>query len=119
MVQCDAIRSLAPGYPEHGAFPDPVTRVIDDERRQQFMAGGRPFRIGILSDAHVPAAGGNGRACEGLDVRGWRRVQQQQNGGSRSLTASAAGWMHLKTSSAQLFQTERLKRITVADDCGC
>src|SRR5215469_13044526 len=38
MVQCDAIRSRAPGYPERGAFPDPVTRLIDDERRQQFTA---------------------------------------------------------------------------------
>src|SRR5258705_2613699 len=43
MVQCDAIRSRAPGYPEQGAFPDPVTRVIDDERRQQFMAEGAHF----------------------------------------------------------------------------
>jgi type IV secretion system protein VirB4 len=38
MLQCDAIRSEAPGYPKAGAFPDPVTRIIDDERRQQFMA---------------------------------------------------------------------------------
>lgn len=38
MVQCDAIRSQAPGYPDVGAFPDPITRVIDDERRQQFTA---------------------------------------------------------------------------------
>lgn len=37
MVQCDAIRSRAPGYPQWGSFPDPVTRVIDDERRQQFL----------------------------------------------------------------------------------
>ncbi len=22
MIQCDAIRSMAPGYPRHGAFPD-------------------------------------------------------------------------------------------------
>jgi hypothetical protein len=29
MVQCDAIRSRAPGYPKQGAFPDCVTRVID------------------------------------------------------------------------------------------
>ena len=43
MVQCDAIRSRAPGYPEQGAFPDPVTRVIDDERRQQFMQEGAHF----------------------------------------------------------------------------
>jgi type IV secretion/conjugal transfer VirB4 family ATPase len=38
MLQCDAIRAEAPGYPNTGAFPDPVTRVVDDERRQQFMA---------------------------------------------------------------------------------
>src|ERR671916_2833102 len=36
MVQCDAIRTRAPGYPDQGAFVDPVTAVIDDERRQQF-----------------------------------------------------------------------------------
>src|ERR1700751_464825 len=40
MVQSDAIRSRAPGYPEQGAFPDSVTRLIDDERRQQFMEEG-------------------------------------------------------------------------------
>src|SRR6202790_4311155 len=43
MIQCDAIRSRAPGYPEDGAFPDLVTRVIDDERRQQFMDEGAHF----------------------------------------------------------------------------
>src|SRR5436309_3936646 len=34
MVQCDAIRSRAPEYPDGGAFPDPTTQVIDEERRQ-------------------------------------------------------------------------------------
>jgi type IV secretion system protein VirB4 len=43
MVQCDAIRSQAPGYPDAGAFPDPITRVIDDERRQQFTAEGAHY----------------------------------------------------------------------------
>jgi len=33
MVQCDAIRTRAPGYPKSGSFPDAVTRLIDDERR--------------------------------------------------------------------------------------
>src|SRR4051794_19266643 len=28
MVQCDAIRSRAPEYPDGGAFPDPTTQVI-------------------------------------------------------------------------------------------
>jgi type IV secretion system protein VirB4 len=38
LIHCDAIRSLAPGYPKEGAFPDSITRLIDDERRMQFMA---------------------------------------------------------------------------------
>src|ERR1700752_3139352 len=43
MVHCDAIRFRAPGYPEPGSFPDPVTRMIDDERRQQFLEEGAHF----------------------------------------------------------------------------
>jgi type IV secretion system protein VirB4 len=40
MIHCDAIRSNAPGYPEMGEFPDPVTALIDEERRAQFMHEG-------------------------------------------------------------------------------
>src|SRR5215475_7121307 len=43
MIHCDAIRVKAPEYPEEGAFPDTVTKIIDDERRQQFMARGAHF----------------------------------------------------------------------------
>lgn len=35
MIQCDAVRSWAPEYPDAGCFPDPITRLIDEERRQQ------------------------------------------------------------------------------------
>lgn len=40
MLHCDVIRSQAPGYPNDGQYPDPVTRLIDDERRQQFLQEG-------------------------------------------------------------------------------
>lgn len=40
MVQCDAIRSFAPGYPKVGAFPDGVTLIMDAERRAQFTHEG-------------------------------------------------------------------------------
>ena len=40
MIQCDAIRSRAPEYPAPGAFPDAITTLIDEERRQQFSAEG-------------------------------------------------------------------------------
>src|SRR5579885_2452702 len=43
MIHCDAIRSRAPEYPDQGCFPDAVTRVIDEERRAQFMAEGAHF----------------------------------------------------------------------------
>lgn len=55
MVQCDAIRSQAPGYPDPGAFPDLVTRVIDDERRQQFTAEGAHYESEyFLSLTYLP-----------------------------------------------------------------
>lgn len=40
MIHCDAIRSYAPGYPDEGYFPDTATRLIDLERRGQFMQEG-------------------------------------------------------------------------------
>lgn len=43
MLHCDAIRSQAPGYPDEGDYPDPVTRLIDDERRQQFLHEGAHY----------------------------------------------------------------------------
>lgn len=43
MLQADAIRSASPGYCSPGSFPDTTTRVIDEERRQQFMREGQHF----------------------------------------------------------------------------
>ena len=79
MIQCDAIRSRAPGYPDHGAFPDPVTRVIDDERRQQFMQEGAHFESEyFLTLTYLPPAEAEQR------IKGWmfdesRCIQQRQN----------------------------------------
>jgi type IV secretion system protein VirB4 len=43
MIQCDAIRSIAPEYPPPGGFPDDVTALIDAERRQQFTLEGAHY----------------------------------------------------------------------------
>ena len=43
MIHCDVIRGFAPGYPEHGDFPDPATKLIDAERRAQFTKEGTHF----------------------------------------------------------------------------
>jgi type IV secretion system protein VirB4 len=56
MIHCDAIRSRAPEYPDQGHFPDAVTRVIDEERRAQFMAEGVHFESEYFLTAHLAAA---------------------------------------------------------------
>src|SRR5947209_7245773 len=43
MLHTDLVRSRAPGYPERGSFSHLVTRIIDDERRQQFTDEGAHF----------------------------------------------------------------------------
>ena len=43
MLHCDAIRKQANIYAETGAFPDKTSMVIDQERRQQFLAEGEHF----------------------------------------------------------------------------
>lgn len=43
LMHVDEIRREAPGYPGKSFFPDRTTRVIDDERRAQFMAEGAHF----------------------------------------------------------------------------
>jgi type IV secretion system protein TrbE len=37
MIQVDLLRGRAPAYPESGGFPDPVSALIDEERRQAFL----------------------------------------------------------------------------------
>lgn len=36
MVHCDVVRTEAIGYAEYGAFPDPVSKIIDQERRKHY-----------------------------------------------------------------------------------
>lgn len=43
MLHVDAERIPSPDYPPEGAFPDPVTRLIDEERRQQYQRHGGNF----------------------------------------------------------------------------
>ena len=43
MIQADAIRKPAPGYPEAGHFLDPTSRLIDEERRRVYESGEATF----------------------------------------------------------------------------
>jgi type IV secretion system protein TrbE len=117
MVQCDAIRSRAPGYPEHGAFPDPVTRVIDDERRQQFMDEGAHFESEyFLTLTYLPPLEVEERA------KGWffegRGAYSSQKTATQHLDNFRLKVDMFENVFGQLFQAERLRRVTVSDDDG-
>lgn len=43
MVHCDVLRVPSVAYPEKGAFPDPVSALIDTERRQYYEAEGQHY----------------------------------------------------------------------------
>src|SRR5579872_590499 len=118
MIQCDAIRSCAPGYPKAGAFPDPVTRVIDDERRQQFMDEGAHFESEyFLTLTYLPPPEIEERA------KGWlfdgKGAYSSERTAAQHLDRFRPKVDMFENVFGQLFQTERLKRVTVTDDCGC
>jgi len=57
MIQADAIRKPAPGYPAAGAFPDATTRLIDDERRRVYEGGEATFEsLYALTVTYLPPA---------------------------------------------------------------
>jgi type IV secretion system protein VirB4 len=43
MIHCDVIRSAVRGYMPQGAFADPVSALIDEERRAQFTGAGEQY----------------------------------------------------------------------------
>jgi type IV secretion/conjugal transfer VirB4 family ATPase len=55
MLHWDAIRRPAPGYAPAGAFPDPVTALLDEERRRAYQATAAHFETDTyLTLTHLP-----------------------------------------------------------------
>lgn len=115
MVQCDAIRSQAPGYPEEGYFPDPVTRLIDEQRRQQFMAEEAHYESEyFLTLTYLPPLEREERA------KGWLFEGGAPYSSSRTAEQALERFRTrldmFENVFGQLFRTERLKRVMVTDE---
>jgi len=116
MLQCDAIRSEAPGYPSAGSFPDTVTRVIDDERRQQFMAEGSHYESEyFLTLTYLPPIEAEHRV-HGFVFEG-RKYHASQSAG-HILERFRSQLERFENVFESLFKTERLRRVEFADDLG-
>lgn len=75
MLQADAVRAPAAEYPPPGAFPDPVTALIDEERRRQYETAARNYETRYtLLLTHMPPQEAASRATrwfiEGEEERG-------------------------------------------------
>lgn len=106
MIQCDAIRTRAPQYPEYGAFPDPITRLVDEERRQQFLREGAHFESEyVLTLTHLPPS-----ATE-QNLRGWLFDGQSNrpSAADQALSAFRARVGQFEEVLGSLFQATRLR----------
>jgi type IV secretion system protein TrbE len=116
MIQCDAIRSRAPEYPEPGSFPDPITNLIDEERRQQFSAEGTHFESEyFLSLTYLPPAQNEER------VKGWMFDGASQ---PRSAAEKALDYFRSRVDAfadvfGSLLHVQRLTSHRVVDAFGC
>lgn len=73
MLHVDALRLPSLDYPESGGFPDPVTRLIEDERRAQYQAEGTHYEsVYVLTLTYLPPTDAESRLAR-LFVSGERR----------------------------------------------
>lgn len=106
MIQCDAIRSRAPEYPAAGSFPDPVTWLIDEERRQQFTAEGAHYESDYyIALTYLPPEQTEER------VKGWMfdGDRQFKSSAQRTLEYFAGRVAGFEDVFSSLFQVERLR----------
>ena len=81
MLHVDAIRRPSVDYPEGGAFPDPTTRLIDDERRERYTAEGTHYESAYyISLTYRPPAEIENRVSalflegDGEGRQGWNQI---------------------------------------------
>jgi type IV secretion system protein TrbE len=115
MIHCDAIRYRAPGYPNDGRFPDPVTRVIDDERRQQFLDEGAHFESDyFLALTYLPPAESEER-FKGWMFDGTRPRKSAARTALDQFLSRTSGFEDVLSS---LFQVRRLGTVEFEDEGG-
>src|SRR5438128_645906 len=116
MVQCDAVRSQAPEYPKEASLPDTVTRIIDDERRELFMAEGSHFESEyFLTLTYLPPIEAEER------IQGWMFEgprQKDWQGASEALTRFQSKIESFGDVFRCLFPAEQLRQIRELDSSG-
>ncbi len=112
MVQCDSVRAPAPGYPDHQEFPDSVTKIIDDERREQFMSEGMHFDSDYyLSLTYLPPVAREEK------IKGWmfEGMKNQRGNAARIVDYFKSRIASFEDVFKSLFAVTRLKAVRTKD----
>ena len=115
LVQVDAIRAASPGYPDHGAFPDSITRLIDTEREQQFRSDYAHFESEyFLTLTFLPPEQTEEK------IRGWMFEGQREfkSSAERTLDYFKGRAASFEDIFSSLFQVRRLGRVESVDAHG-
>src|SRR6202795_2649575 len=115
MVQCDSVRSPAPGYPEYQEFPDSATKIIDDERREQFMSEGVHFESDYyLSLTYLPPIAREEK------IKGWMFEGMKDQRGNAESIVDYYKSRHASFEDVfkSLFAATRLRAARMKDDAG-
>src|SRR6516162_5379219 len=115
MIQCDSIRAAAPGYPENQKFPDSVTKIIDDERREQFMAEGVHFDSDYyLALTYLPPV------VREEKIKGWmfEGMKDQRGNATRIVDYFKSRIASFEDVFKSLFAATRLKAGSTKDPAG-
>ena len=77
MIQADALRRRAPGYPPKGAFPDATSLLIDEERRRQYETAEAVYEsVYVFTVCYLPPPDVQGKLSDFfVDESGARRVR--------------------------------------------
>jgi type IV secretion system protein VirB4 len=115
MIHCDAIRSFAPEYPCKSFFPDPITSLIDTERRQQFEKEGAHFESEyFIALTYLPPHQAEEK------VKGWMFSGETDG---KAPAGRALDYFRSKVSNfheifASLFRAQRLRCVVGVDERG-
>ena len=115
MIHCDGIRSFAPDYPSGSFFPDPVTSLIDMERRQQFELEGAHFESEyFIALTYLPPHHAEEK------VRGWMFSGESESKapGDRTLNYFKSKISHFHEIFTTLFRAHRLRCVIGSDEQG-
>ena len=103
MVHFEAVRHAAPGYAPQGAFPDPVTALLDEERRRTYEATAAHFETdSFVTVAYLPPPDLYSRLAryfvqgEESGLRSWEEVLRAFQQGAGELERRLAAVLRLR-----------------------